>query len=110
MNNKHVIKKELKFYSVAPFLGGVVFSILNLQYGNILNDAAMINVNIVGLTLSLIYTTVFMIYTPTHEKGALFKQFAYASAFTFSVLTYVQYEDPKDVIRMRYIQITFFYY
>jgi solute carrier family 50 (sugar transporter) len=73
-------------FSVAPFLGGTVFSILNLQYGRMLNDAVMVNVNMIGLALSIVYTTVFTIYTPTNEKGPLFQKFATASGNFWSYL------------------------
>jgi solute carrier family 50 (sugar transporter) len=74
-------------FSVAPFLGGTVFSILNLEYGRMLKDSAMINVNLIGLALSIVYTTVFVIYTPTHEKGPLFQKFATASGNYYNIIS-----------------------
>ncbi|XP_055607369.1 sugar transporter SWEET1-like [Uranotaenia lowii] len=85
-------------FPVGPFLGGAVFSILNIQFGQMLRDDAMIKVNFIGLALNVIYVCAFYLYTVGGSaKGKVWAQTGLAGAVTVGILSYVQYEDPKLV-------------
>ncbi|XP_068629752.1 sugar transporter SWEET1 [Battus philenor] len=81
--------------SVAPFLGGVVMSLLNLKYGYILRDDKMIQVNFVGLALNILY--VLMYFNYTSEKVKVWAKTGLAGAFTAALLGYAEMEDPALV-------------
>ncbi|XP_014368003.1 sugar transporter SWEET1 [Papilio machaon] len=81
--------------TIAPFLGGVVMSLLNLKYGYILRDDKMIQVNLVGLALNIVYVLVYFHYTS--EKVKVWAKIGLAGAFTVALLGYAEMEDPKLV-------------
>lgn len=84
-------------FSALPFLGGTVFCLLNIQFGQMLRDDGMIRVNFIGLALNLLYVCGFYLYTEGPAKTAVWGQIGLAGALTAGVLSYVQYEDPQLV-------------
>lgn len=84
-------------FSAGPFLGGTVFCLLNIQFGQMLQDAAMIQVNFIGLALNIVYVCAFYLYTVGPAKTKVWGQIGVAGAVVAGILSYVQYEDPKLV-------------
>ncbi|XP_058464601.1 sugar transporter SWEET1 [Malaya genurostris] len=84
-------------FSAGPFLGGTVFCLLNIQFGQMLQDAAMIKVNFIGLALNVVYVCVFYLYSAGSAKTKVWGQIGIAGAIVVGILSYVQYEDPKLV-------------
>ncbi|KXJ81784.1 hypothetical protein RP20_CCG017788 [Aedes albopictus] len=84
-------------FSAGPFLGGAVFSLLNVQFGQMLQDDAMIKVNLIGLGLNVVYVCAFYWYTLGPAKNKVWGQIGLAGAIAAGLLAYVQYEDPKVV-------------
>lgn len=84
-----------KGIGIMPFVGGLIMSVLNLKFGFILRDNAMIQVNFVGLVLNLIYLLIFFNYSD--QKFKVWLQFGLAGAFSAALVGYAEYEDPKLV-------------
>lgn len=84
-------------FSAGPFLGGAVFSLLNVQFGQMLMDDAMIKVNLIGLALNVVYVCAFYWYTVGSAKNKVWGQIGAAGAIAIGILAYVQYEDPLVV-------------
>lgn len=84
-------------FIVGPFLGGTVFCLLNIQFGQMLGDDGMIKVNFIGLVLNVIYVCGFYLYTAGPGKTKVWGQIGVAGAVAVGILSYVQYEDPKLV-------------
>ncbi|XP_021207329.1 sugar transporter SWEET1 [Bombyx mori] len=80
---------------IMPFLGGVVMTILNLQYGYILRDDTMIQVNMFGLALNIVYVLIYFNYT--QQKVKVWAQIGLAGAVSAALIGYAQTEDPKLV-------------
>lgn len=80
---------------IMPFLGGVVMTILNLQYGYILRDDTMIQVNMFGLALNIIYVVIYFNYS--QQKVKVWAQIGLAGAVSAALIGYAQTEDPKLV-------------
>lgn len=66
-----------------------------MKYGYILRDDKMIQVNLVGLALNIVYTLVYFHYTS--EKIKVWAKIGLAGAFTVALLGYAEMEDPKLV-------------
>lgn len=84
-------------FACGPFLGGTVFCLLNIQFGQMLRDDAMIKVNFIGLALHVLYVCAFYLYTAGPGKTKVWGQIGAAGAIAVGILSYVQYEDPKLV-------------
>ncbi|CAH0702059.1 unnamed protein product [Spodoptera exigua] len=84
-----------KGIGIMPFLGGVIMSVLNLKFGYILRDDKMIQVNLFGLALNIIYCMIYFNYT--QEKMKVWAQIGLAGAFSAGLIAYAQMEDPKLV-------------
>ncbi|XP_058830821.1 sugar transporter SWEET1 [Topomyia yanbarensis] len=84
-------------FSAGPFLGGAVFCLLNIQFGQMLQDDATIKVNFIGLALNVVYICAFYLYTAGSAKTKVWGQIGVAGAIVVGILSYVQYEDPKLV-------------
>ena len=84
-------------FSVFPFLAGAVFCILNLQFGQMIQDDATIKVNFLGLGMNIIYIVAFYLLTSGPRKLKVWAQIGASAIFASSILAYVQYEDPKLV-------------
>ncbi|KAH9634828.1 hypothetical protein HF086_012242 [Spodoptera exigua] len=70
-------------------------SVLNLKFGYILRDDKMIQVNLFGLALNIIYCMIYFNYT--QEKMKVWAQIGLAGAFSAGLIAYAQMEDPKLV-------------
>lgn len=70
-------------------------SVLNLKFGYILRDDKMIQVNLFGLALNIIYCLVYFNYT--QEKMKVWAQLGLAGAFSAGLIAYAEMEDPKLV-------------
>ncbi|XP_060800351.1 sugar transporter SWEET1 [Amyelois transitella] len=81
--------------SATPFLGGLVMGIINLKYGLILRDDTMIQVNLFGLALNIVYVMIYFNYS--QEKVKVWGQIGLAGALSAVLIGYAQYEDPKLV-------------
>ncbi|XP_015114981.1 sugar transporter SWEET1 [Diachasma alloeum] len=75
-----------------PFIGGVGMGLLMLQYAFIVNDPAMISVNVFGLTTSLLYVLVFYVYSP--KKNELVMTIVKTLGIVGIFLAYAQIENP----------------
>ncbi|EZA51782.1 hypothetical protein DMN91_004400 [Ooceraea biroi] len=78
-----------------PFIGATAVCTLMLRYALMLNDSAMINVNIFGLITSIIYMLVFYYYAPDTEK--LFKQMIKVAGFVVIFLAYAEVESSEKI-------------
>ncbi|XP_071446567.1 sugar transporter SWEET1 [Hetaerina americana] len=77
---------------ITPFLGGVVVGSLNLKYGYLLQDPAMIQVNIFAILLNIAYVFVYYLYTAS--KNEVTMQIIKAIGFVALLLGYAQVESP----------------
>ncbi|XP_041977341.1 sugar transporter SWEET1 [Aricia agestis] len=77
------------------FLGGLIMGALNLKYGFMLRDDKMIQVNFLGIALSILYVMVFYRYTP--NKTSVWAQLGGAGALIAALFMYSEYEDPAVV-------------
>lgn len=84
-----------KGIGIVPFLGGIVMSVFNLKYGYILRDDTMIQVNLFGLALNIIYTLIYFQYT--HEKMKVWGQIGISGAISAAFIAYSEMEDPALV-------------
>ncbi|SPP89760.1 sugar transporter SWEET1 isoform X1 [Drosophila guanche] len=84
-------------YPVGPFLGGVVLTVLSLKLATIMNDAAMINTNLIGLVINFVFFGGFYYYASSGNRGIIRKQFGYASLFLLVCTAYANFEDPKKI-------------
>lgn len=85
-------------FMAGPFLGGAVFCLLNIQFGQMLRDDGMIKVNFIGLALNIVYVCAFYLYTAAGpRKTKVWGQIGAAGAVAVGILSYVQYENPNIV-------------
>uniref|UniRef100_A0A182NSS6 Sugar transporter SWEET1 n=1 Tax=Anopheles dirus TaxID=7168 RepID=A0A182NSS6_9DIPT len=84
-------------FSAMPFVGGCGLTVLFLQHGMLMNDSAMTNANLVGLAISIIYATFFLLYTPPSGRSAFWRQVGGTILFTLTLLGYVKIENPAVV-------------
>lgn len=93
---KEIIQKgNTKDVDPMPFIGGMVMSMLMLQHGMILNDPAMIPVNVSGFTLNFIYFVIYYLYSD--DKDSLHAKLAKGTAVTAILIGYAQFESEKQV-------------
>ncbi|XP_030761751.1 sugar transporter SWEET1 [Sitophilus oryzae] len=93
-------KKSTKGISSMPFIGGVTISVLNLKYGLLLSDSAMITVNVVAIVLNLAYSVFFYLYAED-KVGEFMKPAGIGAALTAVLLGYCEYEHP-DYLEFRF--------
>lgn len=72
-------------------------SLINLQYGVIVRDSAIINVSFVGFGLSLIYSIFYYYYTSNAGKGAIWGKMGIGGAITAAVIAYAKWEKPENL-------------
>ncbi|XP_052848410.1 sugar transporter SWEET1 [Drosophila gunungcola] len=84
-------------YPVGPFLGGVVLTVLSLKLANIMNDAAMINTNLIGLVINFVFLVGFYYYASSGSRGTIWKQVGCSSVFLLVVTAYANFEDPAKI-------------
>ncbi|XP_008554953.1 sugar transporter SWEET1 [Microplitis demolitor] len=101
---KDIYKKgSSEGFDAKPFVGGIGIGMLMFQYAFILNDPAMIKVNMFGLTTSILYVTVFYLYSP--NKTAMMKLIAKTLGLASIFLAYAKFENP-EYIEFRYGLLT----
>lgn len=88
-------QKDTHNVDPTPFIGGIGISLLMLQHGLILNDPAMIPVNIIGLVLNIIYLSVF--YSYTKDKFSVFRSLGKVIAGVAVLITYAQLESKERI-------------
>ncbi|XP_043268077.1 sugar transporter SWEET1 [Venturia canescens] len=97
---KDIYKKgTTKGVDPTPFVGGTVMCLLMLRYALILGDPAMININLFGLAVNIIYVLVFYAYSP--DKDQVIGMIVKAAVFAGFFLGYAQWEH-QDLIQFRY--------
>ncbi|KAH8360832.1 hypothetical protein KR084_006346 [Drosophila pseudotakahashii] len=84
-------------YPVGPFLGGVVLTVLSLKLANIMNDAAMINTNLIGLVINFAFLFGFYYYASSGSRSKIWKQVGYSSVFLLVITAYASFEDPTKI-------------
>ncbi|XP_055904328.1 sugar transporter SWEET1-like [Eupeodes corollae] len=84
-------------FSAAPFLGGMVISILGYKLASIVNDTAMIRTNLIGLAINAIYMLCFYVYTSAETRPSIRKQIVWASVFSATCIAYASLEDPTQL-------------
>ncbi|XP_055852737.1 sugar transporter SWEET1-like [Episyrphus balteatus] len=84
-------------FSAAPFLGGIVISLLGYKLSAIVNDIAMIRTNLIGVAINAVYLLCFYIYSSEKFRPVIRKQFVYASVFSAFCIAYASIEDPKHI-------------
>ncbi|XP_068143095.1 sugar transporter SWEET1 [Drosophila tropicalis] len=84
-------------YPVGPFLGGIVLTVLSLKLAYIMNDAAMINTNLIGLVINFVFLGGFYYYASSGSRTKIWKQIAYSAIFILLVIAYANFEDPKEI-------------
>ncbi|ERL94201.1 hypothetical protein D910_11482 [Dendroctonus ponderosae] len=82
--------------SPMPFIGGVTIAILMLKYGLLVNDSAMITVNVAAIFLNSIYSLFFYKYAADKYEEVL-KPVAYGVATLAVFLGYAQLENPENL-------------
>ena len=93
---KDIYKKgTAKGFDPMPFLGGIGLCILMLRYALMLNDSTMINVNVFGLLINIIYMIVYYYYAPNTRE--VLKLMYKVAIFVIIFLVYAQIEHPTNV-------------
>ncbi|XP_058794724.1 sugar transporter SWEET1-like [Phymastichus coffea] len=82
-----------------PFIGGIGMCVLMLKYALILQDPAMININLFGVATNVAYMLVYYIYSP--HKADVMNKLGKATLFVALVLGYAQIES-KEHVEYRY--------
>ncbi|XP_066261116.1 sugar transporter SWEET1-like [Euwallacea similis] len=89
-------KGTSKDISSMPFIGGVTIAILMLKYGLLLNDPAMIKVNVVAIVLNIIYSIFF--YKFAEDKyEEIYKPISMGIGVLAILLGYTELENPKNL-------------
>uniref|UniRef100_A0A1B6GRM6 Sugar transporter SWEET1 n=1 Tax=Cuerna arida TaxID=1464854 RepID=A0A1B6GRM6_9HEMI len=97
---KKIVKNDsAKGMDPMPFIGGMAMSVLFLQYGIIINDPAMIPVNIFGFVLNVVYSICFYMYTT--EKTEFLSSLSKVSAVTAVLVGYALWEQ-QDLVEFRF--------
>lgn len=93
---KDIVKQgSTKGVDPLPFIGGTAMCILMLQHGIILNDPAMIPVNIFGIALNISYFICYYYYCP--DRNALMSSVSKAVALVAVLLAYANWESKENV-------------
>ncbi|KAG8037418.1 hypothetical protein G9C98_005628 [Cotesia typhae] len=98
---KEIVANVASVCTMGHMLSGT--GMLMFQYAFILNDPAMIKVNMFGLTTSILYVTVFYLYAP--NKGEMMKLIGKTLGLASIFLAYAKFESP-DLIEFRYGLLT----
>lgn len=91
----HIIrKKSVGDMTVTPYTSALTSSFLWLVYGVIINDQAVIKVNVIAVALQILYISCYFLFTS--KKNYVQKQLGCAFLFLSSMLTYIYVEDNHD--------------
>lgn len=97
---KIIVQKSTKNVDPVPFVGGLGMGIVMLQHGLILNDMAMIPVNVFAFVLNLIYLSIF--YKYHNEKSDLLMKIAKVLAGAAVMVGYAQVEQRINATRLEF--------
>ncbi|KAE8573075.1 sugar transporter SWEET1 [Halyomorpha halys] len=97
---KVIVQKSTKNVDPVPFIGGLGMGIVMLQHGLILNDMAMIPVNIFAFVLNLIYLSIF--YKYHDDKSGLLMLLGKVLAGAAVMVGYAQIEQRIDAARLEF--------
>uniref|UniRef100_A0A0A9XEH5 Sugar transporter SWEET1 n=1 Tax=Lygus hesperus TaxID=30085 RepID=A0A0A9XEH5_LYGHE len=75
-----------------PFVGGIGIGLLFLRHGYLLNDPAMIPVNLFAIGLNIIYFLIFLAYSDC--RGAIFTNLVKSVVGACAIVSYT-FIDPK---------------
>ncbi|XP_032683001.1 sugar transporter SWEET1 isoform X2 [Odontomachus brunneus] len=78
-----------------PFVGAIGVCILMLRYALMLDDPAMINVNVFGIVTNTAYMIVYYYFAP--NKRNILNLIGKATLFVIFFLVYAQIEHPSNV-------------
>ncbi|XP_076266814.1 sugar transporter SWEET1-like isoform X2 [Rhynchophorus ferrugineus] len=90
--NKH----STRGINPTPFIGGIALGILNLKYGLLLSDPAMIKVNIAAIFLNIVYSLFFYQFAEDKVIEVL-KPLSFAFAIVAVILGYAGFENPDNL-------------
>ncbi|CAH0701923.1 unnamed protein product [Spodoptera exigua] len=93
---QYVLNKTTAESSSLPFVCGTLCCCLWYLYGSYKKDDVIILVNIIGITLMVIYTAVFYIYT--FKKSTVLKQILCLLFFLSFVICYINVEDDIQAL------------
>ncbi|KAJ8946983.1 hypothetical protein NQ318_019064 [Aromia moschata] len=89
-------KGTTKGTPATPFVGGIVVGLLMLRHGLLLDDPAMINVNVAAVFLNVLYTIFYYLYSADKYDDVL-KPLGIGSLISAIFLGYAQLEDPSNL-------------
>ncbi|XP_012269475.1 sugar transporter SWEET1 [Athalia rosae] len=89
------LKGTAKGFDPMPFIGGTGMGVLMLQYALILKDSTMINVNVFGIVLNVMYYLFYYTYTP--NKTETLALTGKVVALVAVILGYAQVENPENI-------------
>lgn len=93
-------QKSTRGIDSTPFIGGTCIGLLMLKYAALLQDPAMLQVNIAAMFLNIIYIGFFYVYA-VDRKAELYKPASYATVFVAIILGYAELESP-ELLEFRY--------
>ncbi|VEN47667.1 unnamed protein product [Callosobruchus maculatus] len=92
--------KSTKGIPAMPFIGGIAMGAMVLKHGMILNDAAMLQVNVVGIALNLAYLALYYHYSDDRYNEVL-RPLGIAAVIVAIVIGYATVESA-DKVEFRY--------
>ncbi|XP_044753681.1 sugar transporter SWEET1-like [Coccinella septempunctata] len=93
-------RQTTKGVSAVPFVGAVIIGILVFKYGLLLNDDAMLRVNVASVTLNMCYIAVFLYYCENSWEE-VYKPASFGILLVAIILGYAEWES-SDKIEYRY--------
>ncbi|XP_050304637.1 sugar transporter SWEET1 [Anthonomus grandis grandis] len=94
---KDIYKKgTTRGFNANLFIGGATIGLLNLKFGYLLKDEAMIKVNIAAVILNFLYLMVYYKYAENKSNEVL-KPVGYAVAFLAILLGYSEIEQTEMI-------------
>ncbi|XP_014207581.1 sugar transporter SWEET1 [Copidosoma floridanum] len=93
---KDICKKgTAKGVDPMPFIGGLSMGVIMLQYGYLVQDSTMININLFGFFVNFVYTLIYYFYSP--DKISCLITLSKAVAFVAVVLGYTKIESQEHI-------------
>ncbi|XP_023029089.1 sugar transporter SWEET1 isoform X2 [Leptinotarsa decemlineata] len=79
-----------------PFIGGLVVGMLMLKHAILLNDPAMLQVNVAAIILNIIYTSFYYVYS-SEKYQEILKPLAIGVGMVAIFFGYAEIEDPRNL-------------
>lgn len=89
-------KKSTENISCTPFTGGIIIGVLMLYYAELLQDPAMLQVNVAAILLNAFYIIFYHIYSK-NRWDEIYKSFFYGIALIIGAFSYTYVEDPEKI-------------